>query len=183
MLGKGTEGFGNKRTSGDHPNYNIIKIGQNTEKSPRELRRLAVTQTPLENHQIMLLWINRCSKLAQKEYKIIHDWVIHLPRPCILDRSLILSMRQSGLFSDWLVFKLTWSSLIRLPIAAPLWQNSGSHCFSPSQWVAAADNLVDGFPVQRLYGLSFWLSYHLCSCPLVVVFHTTNDKINDDVPW
>ena len=24
----------NKKTSGDHPNYNIIKIGQNTEESP-----------------------------------------------------------------------------------------------------------------------------------------------------
>ena len=55
---------------------------------------------------------------------------IHLPRPCILDRALIQSIRQSGLFSDWLVFKLAWSSLIRLPKAAPLWKNSGSHCFS-----------------------------------------------------
>ena len=35
---KGTEGFGNKRTSGDYPNYSIIKIGQNTEKSPGDLR-------------------------------------------------------------------------------------------------------------------------------------------------
>ena len=30
--------------SGHHPNYSIIKISQNTEKSPRDLRRLAVTQ-------------------------------------------------------------------------------------------------------------------------------------------
>ena len=30
----GTGGFGNKMTSGDHPNDSIIKIGQNTEKSP-----------------------------------------------------------------------------------------------------------------------------------------------------
>ena len=29
--------------SGEHLNDNIIKIGQNTEKSPRNLRRLAVT--------------------------------------------------------------------------------------------------------------------------------------------
>ena len=39
---KGTGGFGNKGTSGDHPNYIIIKIGQNTEKSPGDLRRLTV---------------------------------------------------------------------------------------------------------------------------------------------
>ena len=45
----GTGGLGNKKTSGDHPNDSIIKIGQNTEKSPEELRRLAVTQTPVEN--------------------------------------------------------------------------------------------------------------------------------------
>ena len=36
------------RTSGDHPNNSIIKIGQNTEKSPRDLRTLVVTQTPVK---------------------------------------------------------------------------------------------------------------------------------------
>ena len=29
----GSGGLGNKRTSGDHPNYGIVKIDQNTEKS------------------------------------------------------------------------------------------------------------------------------------------------------
>ena len=37
--------------SGDHPNYYIIENGQNTEKSPGDLRRLAVTQTPVKDHQ------------------------------------------------------------------------------------------------------------------------------------
>ena len=32
--------------SGDHPSYNIIENRQNTEKSPGDLRRLAVAQTP-----------------------------------------------------------------------------------------------------------------------------------------
>ena len=36
-------GLGNKRTSGDHPNNYIIENDQNTEKSPGDLRRLAVT--------------------------------------------------------------------------------------------------------------------------------------------
>ena len=40
---KGTGKIGNKRTSGDHPNYSIIKIGQNTVKNPRDLRTLAVS--------------------------------------------------------------------------------------------------------------------------------------------
>ena len=38
--------LGNKRTSGNLPNYSIIKIGQNIEKSPGNLRRLTVTQIP-----------------------------------------------------------------------------------------------------------------------------------------
>ena len=43
MIGKRTRGLENKRTIGDHPNYNIVEIGQNTEKSPGDLRRLAFT--------------------------------------------------------------------------------------------------------------------------------------------
>ena len=39
----GTRGLGNMMTSGDYPNYCIIEIGQNTEKSPEDLRGLAVT--------------------------------------------------------------------------------------------------------------------------------------------
>ena len=42
-IDKGTRGFGNKRTSGNHPNYSI-KISKNTKKSPGDLRRLAVIQ-------------------------------------------------------------------------------------------------------------------------------------------
>ena len=41
--------------SGDHPSYNIIENGQNTEKSPGDLRRLAVIQTPEKNHQLKLM--------------------------------------------------------------------------------------------------------------------------------
>ena len=52
--------------------------------SPGDLRRLGITQTPIENHQLILVWktlkgvmliISECSKLAQKEYKTKHDWV------------------------------------------------------------------------------------------------------------
>ena len=44
----GTRGLGSRRTSGDHSNYSIVENGQNTEKSPGDLRRLAVTQTPVK---------------------------------------------------------------------------------------------------------------------------------------
>ena len=40
---KGLEDLEIGRTSGDDPNYYIIENGQNTEKSPGDLRRLAVT--------------------------------------------------------------------------------------------------------------------------------------------
>ena len=47
---KGIGGLGSWRTSADHPNYSIIENGQNTEKSPEDLRRPAVPQTPVKNH-------------------------------------------------------------------------------------------------------------------------------------
>ena len=52
---KGTRVLGGRKTSGDHPNNNIIENGQNTDKSPGDLRRHAVTQTPVINHQLKLM--------------------------------------------------------------------------------------------------------------------------------
>ena len=40
-----------KGANRDHSEYSIIKINQNTEKSVRDLRRLAVSQTPGEKKQ------------------------------------------------------------------------------------------------------------------------------------
>ena len=54
-IGKGTGRIGNKNTSRDHPNDSTIKIGQNTEKSPGDMRKFAVTQTPVKAHQLMLM--------------------------------------------------------------------------------------------------------------------------------
>ena len=52
---KGTGGLGSWRTSGGHPNYNIIENSQNTEKIPGDMRRLAVTQTPVKDHRLTLM--------------------------------------------------------------------------------------------------------------------------------
>ena len=41
--------------SGDYPNDSIIENGQNTVKSPGDLRRLAVTQTPVTKHQLTMM--------------------------------------------------------------------------------------------------------------------------------
>ena len=48
---KGTGGIGNKRMSGDHPNYYITEFAQNTEKGPGDLWRLAVTLASVKDHQ------------------------------------------------------------------------------------------------------------------------------------
>ena len=53
------------RKSGDHPNYYMTDIGQNTEKSPGDLRGLAVTQTSMKDYQLTLVW------KTLKEIKII----------------------------------------------------------------------------------------------------------------
>ena len=52
---KGTGKMRNQRACGDYWDYKIIKIGQNTEKSPGDLKRLAVAQTPLKDHQLTLM--------------------------------------------------------------------------------------------------------------------------------
>ena len=49
-INKGTGGLVNKRKNEDHPNNCITEIGQNTEKSPGDLRRLSLTQTQVKDH-------------------------------------------------------------------------------------------------------------------------------------
>ena len=41
--------------NGDPTNYSIIEIGQNTKKSPGDLR-FVVTQTPVKDYQLTLIW-------------------------------------------------------------------------------------------------------------------------------
>ena len=52
---QGTRRLRNHSTSKDHPNYCITKIEKNTEKSPGNLRRFAVTHTLVRNHQLTLV--------------------------------------------------------------------------------------------------------------------------------
>ena len=54
-LDKGAGKDRNRRTSKDHPNYNITETDQDTEKSPGDLKRLAVTQNPVKGHQVTLV--------------------------------------------------------------------------------------------------------------------------------
>ena len=74
-LGKGTGRLRNQKTSGDHPEYTIIKIDQNTEKSPGDLRRLTVTQTCVKNHLLILLW------KTLKEVKEYENYITNMKIP------------------------------------------------------------------------------------------------------
>ena len=48
--------FTKELTNGGHPIYCIIEIGQNTENSLGDLRRLAVIQVLVKDHQLTLMW-------------------------------------------------------------------------------------------------------------------------------
>ena len=54
-ISTGTRRLRNQRTSRDHPNYSIVEVSQNTEKSPGDLRRLAVVQTSVKDYQRTLV--------------------------------------------------------------------------------------------------------------------------------
>ena len=41
---------------GETPNDSIAENNQNPETSPGDLRRFAVTRTPVKNHQLTLMW-------------------------------------------------------------------------------------------------------------------------------
>ena len=54
-------------------NYNIVKIGQNTEKSSGDLRRLAATQSPEKDYQLTLVW-----KFCQDYYYYYYNYYYSL---------------------------------------------------------------------------------------------------------
>ena len=47
-FGKGASGVRHRSMIRDHTNYSIVDIGQNTEKSSGDVRRLDITQTPMK---------------------------------------------------------------------------------------------------------------------------------------
>ena len=55
MTIKRTGRLGSCRTCGDHLCYSIDENGQNTEKSPEDLRKLPITQTQGKDHQLALI--------------------------------------------------------------------------------------------------------------------------------
>ena len=70
-------------TSRDHENSGIVENEQNTEKSPGDLRRGVVTQTPVRNH-LQGEYLRRTRKLLETKLnsrnKGINTWVVPLVR-------------------------------------------------------------------------------------------------------
>ena len=52
-LVKGLERLGNQEDEPNHPNYTTVEVNQNTKKSPGDLKWLADTQPPVNDHQLM----------------------------------------------------------------------------------------------------------------------------------
>ena len=58
-MGTRSEGFGNKRTSGDHRNYSIIEIGQNTKRIPLQDALRVEDGQHSKNCVSLLVWKSR----------------------------------------------------------------------------------------------------------------------------
>ena len=61
-LGRKTGGTGKWKKNRVHPDYSTVKISQNTEKNPGDLNRLALIQTPVKDHNLMLVGKTRMEK-------------------------------------------------------------------------------------------------------------------------
>ena len=53
-IGEKSRRIGNQKKNQNHPDKIIVEISQKTEKTPGDQRRLAVIQTPVNNHQLTL---------------------------------------------------------------------------------------------------------------------------------
>ena len=71
---KRTRGLGNKRTSGDHPNYYIIEKVQNTEKSPGEV--IEFIENTIENWRAEETVGEKLSWGKNPERDLAKSWVI-----------------------------------------------------------------------------------------------------------
>ena len=87
----GTGGLENKRMYGDHPHYSIVLISQNTANSPEDLKRLAINQTPVENHKLRLVWktLRRVTPVKDPSYQRIVEISQNRKNPGDLGRLII----------------------------------------------------------------------------------------------
>ena len=64
VLVRGNVRVENRRMDWDNPYYNIVEIDHNTQKEFGDQKKFAITQSPVKDHQIML--IRKTHYLAKK---------------------------------------------------------------------------------------------------------------------
>ena len=79
--------IGSNRMRRDHPNYSFIKISQNIEKSPGDLRRLAFTLTLVRNYRLTPVW--KTPKRKIKRGLVSNHWTEMLLHPQICSRQIL----------------------------------------------------------------------------------------------
>ena len=111
-----TEGLGNKRASGGHPNYYTTEISQNTERSPGDLRRLAVTQTSGKNkgeHYTIRDWCfcNRHQRIIKRTEDLEIGRRVETIQTTALLRTTRLLRRVRETWEDLLSLKVQWKTI------------------------------------------------------------------------
>ena len=91
-ISKGTGRHINQRTSVDYPDYNIIKINQNNEKSPGSLSSLALTQPPWRKTQQLML----VGKNSQGIIIIVYRYTYLPPPPLEFSSGIYWSTAEGG---------------------------------------------------------------------------------------
>ena len=89
---KGLVSLRNKKTSGDHPRYSIIKIGQNTEKSAADSRILALTLTPVQVNKLTLVGKTPGSKIIFSQPNVLESQML-----CQLPFTALILISRLGL--------------------------------------------------------------------------------------
>ena len=90
-FGKRSGRSGNRKKNQKCLNYSLLEINQNTELSPGNLRRLAVTQTTEKDHQLNLVW-KTCKEENHNNDKLYmnkYEWPSHLGLENIPNASLL----------------------------------------------------------------------------------------------
>ena len=100
----------------DNPNYSIAENSQNPETNPGDLRKLAVTQTPVKNHQLTLMWKTLMSN--NHHYHVVLLARISLTLSHHFSQSFIASGRSSGLHpvsshSCWMYVRASRFAFVR----------------------------------------------------------------------
>ena len=108
MIGKGTGRIGNKNTCGNQPNDSIVKIGQNTEKSPGDLKSTCCrpytnegssANTSVKNSQMSKIIEEPEPVLKNETLKILWDFKIQIDNviPARRPDQVILNLKKENL--------------------------------------------------------------------------------------